>query len=242
MAAASALVLAGPSSFLSGQALRPKQRHPATVALPSPSCRRRLRITAEAAPQGTGESTEKADAINLPVEKDGYKRHEANAIDRQPQRWAFDVSPLALVDTMSPMWTMKRMLETMERFFQEATSLPGSSVVEMRRPWDIKENDNEIRLRFDMPGLSKDDVKVSVEGDMLLIKGENKVKEEAAAGGTAAAGREGAGWSSGSYHMRFMLPDNCDKQTVTAVLTNGVLLVVVQKTKTDRKVMNVEIR
>ncbi|RRT51381.1 hypothetical protein B296_00051148 [Ensete ventricosum] len=133
------------------------------------------------------------------------------------------------------MWTMKRMLETMERLFQEAMSLPGSSVVEMRRPWDIKENDDEIRLRFDMPGLSKDDVKVSVEGDMLLIKGESKAKEESAAGG------EGAVWSSGAYHMRFMLPDNCDKQKVTAELSNGVLLVVVPKTKTDRKTMNIEI-
>lgn len=94
MAAASSLVLAGPSSLLSGQALRPKQRHPATVALPSPSCRRRLRISAEAAPQGTGESPEKADAINVSFEKDGNKQHEASAIDRQPRRWAFDVSPL----------------------------------------------------------------------------------------------------------------------------------------------------
>ncbi|CAL9165483.1 small heat shock protein, chloroplastic-like [Musa acuminata AAA Group] len=235
MAAASSLVLAGPSSLLSGQALRPTQRHPSTVALPSPSCRRRLRISAEAAPQGTGEGTEKADAINVRFEKDGNKQHEASAIDRQPRRWAFDVSPLALVDTMSPMWTMKRMLETMERLFQESMSLPGSSVVEMRRPLEIKETDDEIRLRFDMPGLSKDDVKVSVEGDMLLIKGENKVKEEVAAGG------EGAGWSSASYHMRFMLPDNCDKQAVKAELRNGVLLVVVPKTKTDRKVLNVEI-
>ncbi|XP_065037224.1 small heat shock protein, chloroplastic-like [Musa acuminata AAA Group] len=229
MAAASSLVLAGPSSLLSGQALRPTQRHPSTVALPSPSCRRRLRISAEAAPQGTGEGTEKTDAINVRFEKDGNKQHEASAIDRQPRRWAFDVSPLALVDTMSPMWTMKRMLETMERLFQESMSLPGSSVVEMRRPLEIKETDDEIRLRFDMPGLSKDDVKVSVEGDMLLIKGENKVKEE------------GAGWSSASYHMRFMLPDNCDKQAVKAELRNGVLLVAVPKTKTDRKVLNVEI-
>ncbi|RWW21565.1 hypothetical protein BHE74_00038816 [Ensete ventricosum] len=94
MAAASALVLAGPPSLLSGQALRPKQRHPATVALPSPSCRRRLRISAEAAPQGTGESTEKTDTIGVHFEKDGNKQHEATAIDQQPRRWAFDVSPL----------------------------------------------------------------------------------------------------------------------------------------------------
>ncbi|CAL9089549.1 unnamed protein product [Musa textilis] len=176
LAAASALVLAGPSSLLSGQALRPKQRHPTTVALPSPSCRRRLRISAEAAPQGNGESTEKADSISGHFEKDGNKQHEANAIDRQPRRWAFDVSPLGK-HTKRPAWIIKKI---MERLFQEAMSLPGSSVAEMRSPREIKEDDDEISLRLDMPGLSEDDVTVSVEGRMLLIKGEHKAKEKGA--------------------------------------------------------------
>ncbi|KAJ8513623.1 hypothetical protein OPV22_004057 [Ensete ventricosum] len=69
----------------------------------------------------------------------------------------------------------------------------------------------------------------------MMIKEENKAKEEAVVGG------EGARWSSGAYHMRFMLPDNCDKQKVTAELRNGLLLVVVPKTKTDRKVKNIDI-
>ncbi|RWV84919.1 hypothetical protein GW17_00053331 [Ensete ventricosum] len=47
-------------------------------------------------------------------------------------------------------------------------------------------------------------------------------------------------WSSGAYHMRFMLPDNCSKQKVTAELRNGLLLAVVPKTKTGSQVRNVK--
>ncbi|RRT51382.1 hypothetical protein B296_00051149 [Ensete ventricosum] len=104
-------------------------------------------------------------SVGVHLEKDGNKQHEANAIDRQPRRWAFDVSPLG-----------KR-----------------------------------------------------------LSRGRTRPRRRPPPAG------EGAVWSSGAYHMRFMLPDNCDKQKVTAELGDRVLLVVVPKTKTDRKVMNIEI-
>ncbi|RWV95252.1 hypothetical protein BHE74_00007945 [Ensete ventricosum] len=139
---------------------------------------------------------------------------------------------------MSPMRTMKMMLDTMDRLFEDAMSFPGSSMGEMRPPWEIKEDDNEITMRFDVPGLSKEEVKVSVEDDVLVIKGEHKEQEAPAAGEES----KWRGWSSSSYDSRFLLPDTCDKEKVKAELKNGVLLVVIPKTKTDRKVIDVEIQ
>lgn len=130
------------------------------------------------------------------------------------------------------------MLDTMDRLFEDAMSFPGSSTGEMRPPWEIKEEDNEITMRFDVPGLSKEEVKVSVEDDVLVIKGEHK-EQEATAEGEESKWR---GWSSSSYDSWFLLPDNCDKEKVKAELKNGVLLVVIPKTKTDRKVIDVEIQ
>lgn len=41
-----------------------------------------------------------------------------------------------------------------------------------RTPWDIIEGENGYKLRFDMPGMTKSDVKVWVEEKMLVVKGE----------------------------------------------------------------------
>lgn len=58
--------------------------------------------------------------------------------------------------------------------FEDTMVFPGRNSNrtggEIRAPWDIK-------MRFDMPGLSKDDVKVSVEDNVLIIKGEQLAQE-----------------------------------------------------------------
>lgn len=47
-----------------------------------------------------------------------------------------------------------------------------------RRAWDVKEEDDALYVRIDLPGLGKEDVKVSVEGNTLIIKGEGEKESE----------------------------------------------------------------
>ena len=151
---------------------------------------------------------------------------------------------------MSPMRTMRQMLDTMGRLFDDAVGFPmatrrsPAATGEVRLPWDIVEDDKEVKMRFDMPGLARDEVKVMVEDDALIIRGEHKEEEgddEAAEGGSG-----GDGWwkqrSVSSYDMRLALPDECDKSMVRAELKNGVLLVSVPKTEVERKVIDVQVQ
>lgn len=157
------------------------------------------------------------------------------------------VTDAGLVDPMSPMRTMRQMLDTMDRLFDDAVGFPTAtrrspaSTGEMRVPWDIMEDEKEVKMRFDMPGLERDEVKVMVEDDTLVIRGEHK-KE----GGAEGAEGSGDGWwkerSVSSYDMRLALPDECDKSKVRAELKNGVLLVTVPKTKVERKVIDVHVQ
>ncbi|XP_043706296.1 small heat shock protein, chloroplastic [Telopea speciosissima] len=168
------------------------------------------------------------------------------AVERRPRRATMAISPFGLLDPLSPMRTMRQMLETMDRLFEDTMmSFPGSSrttegEVQVRAPWDIKDEEEEVQIRIDMPGLSKDEVKVLVEDDVLVIKGEQKMEE----GSGGDQGEDDSSWtgrSINSYHTRFRLPDNCEKDKIKADLKNGVLLISIPKTKVDRKVINVEI-
>lgn len=153
---------------------------------------------------------------------------------------ATEISPLGLVDPFSPMKTMRQMLDTMDRLFDDASMFPTSSrgvsrdnQLAVRTPWDIMENEKEFKMRFDMPGLSKEDVKVSVEDGVLVIKGGHK-KEE----------REKDSWlarSYSSYNTRLALPENCEMDKIKAELKNGVLNISIPKGKVEPKIMDVNV-
>ncbi|CAN6301571.1 unnamed protein product [Urochloa humidicola] len=212
----------------------------------TPSGRARSLAVASAAQENRDNT-----AVDVQVSQDGGNRQQGNAVQRRPRRAApLDISPFGLVDPMSPMRTMRQMLDTMDRLFDDAVGFPmttrrsPAAAGEMRLPWDIVEDEKEVKMRFDMPGLERDEVKVMVEDDTLVIRGEHK-KEQGAEGG-AAEGSSGDGWwkerSVSSYDMRLALPDECDKSKVRAELKNGVLLVTVPKTEVERKVIDVHVQ
>lgn len=132
---------------------------------------------------------------------------------------------------------MRQMIDAMDRLFEDAMTMPGG-VGEARAPWDVMEGEHEIKMRFDMPGLSKDDVKVTVEdGNTLVIKGERAAEKE-------GEGKEDA-WirkSYSSFNTRLQLPDECEMEKIKAELNNGVLFITVPKAKKERKVMDVQIQ
>nr|WLR90808.1 HSP21 [Selenicereus monacanthus] len=188
-------------------------------------------IRAQQSQAQTQEKKEGSQQVDVQLQKSNQS--QGTAMERRPRR-LLDVSPFGLMDSFSPMRTMRQMLETMDRLFEDAMTMPGGTG-EMRAPWDIVEDDNEIKMRFDMPGLSKEDVKVMVEDDMLVITGETK-KEE---GGDDAWKRR----SYSSYDTRLQLPaDDCEMDKIKAELKNGVLYITIPKAKVERKVIDVQIQ
>jgi len=87
---------------------------------------------------------------------------------------------------------------------------------------DVVEREGQFVIRADLPGLSKEDIKVEVCDDAITIEGERKQekKEE----------REGYCYSEcsyGSFYRAIPLPEGVDASKAAAEFCNGVLEVTV---------------
>lgn len=113
-----------------------------------------------------------------------------------------------------------RMFEdTLNRFFSE----PVSS-----RPWspavDIRETENELVLKADLPEMKLEDLDIQLENGTLTLKGERKFEKKDEDRGYHRIERR-----YGSFVRAFSLPDYADAENVTADYKDGVLTVTVPK-------------
>ncbi|WDP91390.1 MAG: Hsp20/alpha crystallin family protein [Desulfobacter sp.] len=80
---------------------------------------------------------------------------------------------------------------------------------------DIYENDDEILLHADMPGVQKDAVSVNIDNGTLSLTGVRRLDNKGASNWTE--------FSDIEYVRRFSVPQSIDVQRVNAELKDGVL-------------------
>ena len=75
---------------------------------------------------------------------------------------------------MNPFTLMRRFSEEMDRAFADWPRFGG----EMSSGWspaiEVSEREGKLIVHADLPGLNKDDVKIEVADDTLIIQGERK--------------------------------------------------------------------
>ena len=91
---------------------------------------------------------------------------------------------------------------------------------------DVREDEDGLQLSMELPGLSQDDVKVSLENGVLSISGEKKREVE--------EGKEGSDYRVverryGRFERSFTLPRGIDSDKVSAKFENGVLEIALPK-------------
>ena len=127
-------------------------------------------------------------------------------------------------DPFSQTRSLSQVLNLMDQFMEDPFLAASRGVgAGSRRGWDVKEDDNCLYLRMDMPGLSKDDVKVSVEQNTLIIKGEAEKESEDEE-------------DRRRFSSRLDLPANLyELNSIKAEMKNGVLKVAVPKVKEEER-------
>ncbi|PKU80431.1 small heat shock protein, chloroplastic-like [Dendrobium catenatum] len=151
-------------------------------------------------------------------------------IDRRPgedavYRRRADGFPAQLSDVMDPFVprTVSQLLNMMDSMFDRPFTSAARGTGGLRRGWDAREDNDALCLRMDMPGLGKENVKVSAEQGTLFINGE----------GEAEAGDEE---SHRRYSTRIDLaPELYKLDAIRAEMKNGVLKVIVPKVKQEER-------
>ncbi|KAM7494083.1 hypothetical protein LguiB_028692 [Lonicera macranthoides] len=129
-------------------------------------------------------------------------------------------------DPLSPTRSLSQVLNLMDQFMDSpfaAASRGMGAAAGSRRGWDVKEDSEALHIRVDMPGLDKENVKISVEQNTLIIKGEGEKESE-----EEEYGRR--------YSSRLDLPMELYKlNEIKAEMKNGVLKVRVPKVKEEER-------
>jgi HSP20 family protein len=95
---------------------------------------------------------------------------------------------------------------------------------------DIFEEENEVVLKADLPGIKKEDIKIDLTENVLTITGEKKKKEKIEREDYYRFER-----SFGSFCRRFELPGELDTEKIKAHHEDGVLEVRIPMTKEAEK-------
>ena len=112
---------------------------------------------------------------------------------------------------MLSIWSPWSIFDELERSMRSSPEWPQ---------FDIEDTDDETVLTADLPGMTEDDVEVTVQAPYLIVRGQRKARE----GRYVKRAR-----FYGMFERRFWIGDHFDLDRVHAHLENGVLSIRLEK-------------
>jgi len=116
-----------------------------------------------------------------------------------------------------PFAWMKLLSEELDRMLVKG---PGEAA--WRPVIEVREDKERLLVRVELPGLKKEDVKVAVADDVLVIEGERKIDKEEKREGYFRSER-----SYGKFYRAIPVPEGAIADKTTAKFADGVLEVAI---------------
>ena len=131
---------------------------------------------------------------------------------------------------------LMRLRREMDRFMKDVIVNPGDqggnmAVFGQDVRVDVAENDNDVIVKADLPGMSKDKIDITLENNrMLKISGSREVTTKQESPGIVKQER-----MSGRFERVLALPADCESRGIKATYKEGVLEIVLPKKKNARE-------
>lgn len=141
---------------------------------------------------------------------------EREPVDLVPRIWSW--SPISLFEEMERMLNDMRsglILPGLDSYRREGVRLPNV---------DLKEEKDRFVVQAELPGMTKEDVTIEVDGDVLMITASKEQETEESREGYIRRER-----GSMRFHRQLRLPENVDRERIKARMENGVLEVSLPK-------------
>lgn len=136
-------------------------------------------------------------------------------------------------EQQNPVRAMARMQRDMDRLFQDfwnggMPSIATEFSAPMLQPMcNVEEKGSHYLLSMDVPGFSKDDLKIEVQDNQLHIYGEKNEERKESKGKRFES-------SYGSIEQWLTLPQNTKSETLEAQVEHGVLRIAIPKTEASQ--------
>jgi HSP20 family protein len=124
-----------------------------------------------------------------------------------------------------PFRELLNLRDDMDRFFD---TFFGRTPKEAEGGWsptvDIEEDNENYLVKAELPGIIKDDIKISVRGNLITLSGERRYTSE-----TKMKTFHRIERSYGKFSRTIALPSDVDSDTVKATYKDGILTVTLPK-------------
>ncbi|MBA4437548.1 MAG: Hsp20/alpha crystallin family protein [Nitrosopumilaceae archaeon] len=152
-------------------------------------------------------------------------------VSKKPSKKSTAISPFLTSSWFDIDKSIDNLKKEMEKAF---SSFPTMSMPKMSQTsCDVIDEDKQFRVKMDVPGIKKNEIKLNVTENSLEVSGEHKEESEEKKKNYLTKER-----SQVSYYRTLPLSENVVASKVKAKLTDGVLDITLPKskpTKTQKK-------
>jgi HSP20 family protein len=126
--------------------------------------------------------------------------------------------------SVKPIKEFDNIQNSIQKYFDDFTSMKSTLNNSVFSPkFDISEKNNQLKIEAEVPGVIKEDLKITLQDNILTIEGEKKNSSNDEARYFVAERK------FGSFKRSFTLPEDIDSEKVNAKFDNGVLTVLLSK-------------